>query len=77
MIRCLLIHSDMVRLALADRLELPVANIQNGYQIYSISTQLAEYLRLRWRKMDVVGAADCVYRTPVTTSASPACALSP
>jgi hypothetical protein len=77
MIRCLPIHSDMLRSPLADRLEPPVANVQNGYQICSISTQLAEYLRLRWRKMDVVSAADTVYRTPVTTSASSACALSP
>lgn len=77
MIRCLFIHSDMLRSPLADRLEPPAANIQNGYQICSISAQLVEYMRLRWQKMDVVNAADTVYRTPVTTSASSACALSP
>ena len=77
MIRCLLIHLDMLRSPLADRLEPPVANIQNGYQICNISTQLAEYLRLRWRKMDVVRAADTIYLQPSTTSASSACALSP
>jgi hypothetical protein len=77
MIRCLLTHSDVLRSPLADRLEPPAANIQNDCQICSISAQLAEYMRLRWRKMDAVSAADTVYRTPVTTSASSAYALSP
>lgn len=77
MIRCLLTHSDMLRLPLADRLKPPAAKIQNDCQIYSISAQLVEYLRLRWRKMDAVSAANTIYRTPVTTSASSACALSP
>lgn len=77
MIRCLLTHSDALWLPLADRLEPPATNIQNDCQICSISAKLAEYMRFRWRKMDAVSVADTVYRTPVTTSASSACALSP
>jgi|SaaInlLV_10m_DNA_1039704.scaffolds.fasta_scaffold23868_2 hypothetical protein len=77
MILCLLTHSDMLRSPLADRLEPPATNIQNDCQICSISTQLAEYMRLLWRKMDAVSVANTVYRPPVVTSASSACALSP
>jgi hypothetical protein len=77
MIRCLLTNSVVRWSPLADRLEPPAANIQNDYQICSISAKLAEHMRFRWRKMDAVSVADTVYRTPVTTSASPVRALSP